>query len=658
MIEEALTEFRLHIIGRMLHNSNHFFTFAFTNSTIHFKLMKQHFISAVFLVLSGILTAQEKPALTDLSFWKPTQAKNWQIAGSVSADLRKNETMKASGGTGVLVNLPDDKNRANLLSVAEYGDVEVSFDFMMAKHSNSGFYLQGRYEVQLLDSWGHQQPTYGDCGGVYARRRWNPNEQMFDGHAPRLNACLAPGLWQHLDISFQAPRFDASGNKIANARLLKVMLNGYIVQENIELTGPTGGPISEKEAAKGPFMIQGDHGPVAFRNFSITDKGGEPVKGGPFNYKVIYGDFRYPEDFANKKVEKTGISDKLTWEVAGKENGYAIIFNGKMSSPRAGKHRIVLQAGGKTILRVNGQEIMPDRWTYVADQRTAEVELAAGQWEIELTNYKMDGWMTPYLGLWVEGPGSRASEFHSMGSALSLVASDPIELDANTPVIFRSFMDITMPNSVRGEMNFMNYDDPHRKRVVHAVQVGDPAKLHYTYDLDNGSVAQIWKGGFLNTSPMWDDRGDGSSRPRGPVLALDDIQTIVPKTGLFDMKSSEQDPVSGYKPTGYNIDAEGYPVFRYILTSSGTEVQDQISVVNGESLVRTLTFGSADAAKSYFVRLATGRSIEKVDDGVWVIDDKRYYVQTKADARVETAQGISVLYVVPASEKVEWQVHW
>ncbi|MFM8373238.1 MAG: DUF1080 domain-containing protein [Bacteroidota bacterium] len=620
--------------------------------------MKQHIILAAFLAFSGILAAQERPALTDLSFWKPTQAKNWQIAGTVSADLRKNETMKAGSGTGVLVNLPDDKNRANLLSVAEYGDVEVSFDFMMAKHSNSGFYLQGRYEVQLLDSWGHQQPTYGDCGGVYARRRWNPEEQMFDGHPPRLNACLAPGLWQHFDISFQAPRFDASGKKIANARLLRVVLNGYVVQENIELTGPTGGPISEQEAAKGPFMIQGDHGPVAFRNFVITDKGGEQVKGGPFSYKVIYGDFRYPEDFAGKKVEKTGVTEKLTWEVAGKENGYAIIFNGKMNSPKAGKHRIVLQAGGKTILRVNGRELMPDRWTYVADQRTAEVELPAGQWDIELTNYKMDGWMTPYLGLWVEGPGARASDFHSMGSALALEASDPIELDANTPVFFRSFMDITMPNSVRGDKNFMGYDDPHKKRVVHAVHVGDPARLHYTYDLDNGSVAQIWKGGFLNTAPMWDDRGDGSSRPRGPVLALDDIQTVVTKTGLFDLKTSEHDPVSGYKPTGYNVDAEGYPVFRYVLTGTGVEVQDQMRVINGESLKRTLTFSSASAAEGYFVRLATGRQIEKVDDGVWVVDDKRYYIQTKANAGVETSQGTSVLYVVPAGDKVEWQVHW
>jgi hypothetical protein len=98
--------------------------------------------------------AQETVSLNDLSFWKPTGKANWQIAGDVTADLTKNETMTTQAGKGILVNLPDANNRANLLSAAEYGDVDVEFDFMMASHSNSGFYLQGRYEIQLLDSWG------------------------------------------------------------------------------------------------------------------------------------------------------------------------------------------------------------------------------------------------------------------------------------------------------------------------------------------------------------------------------------------------------------------------------------------------------------------------------------------------------------------------
>lgn len=612
------------------------------------------FFPSIALLLFGFSAfAQDTIPLNDLSFWKPNDAKNWQIASDATADLDKEDVMKSEKGVGVLVNIPDGKNRANLLSAAEYGDVEVSFDFMMAKHSNSGFYLQGRYEVQLLDSWGHQNPAFGDCAGVYARRRWNPNEQLFDGHAPRLNACLAPGLWQHLEISFQAPKFDASGKKTANARLLKVVLNGAVVQENIELTGPTGGPISEQEALKGPFMIQGDHGPVAFRNFKVVDKSGELVKGGPFSYKVIYGSFRYPVDFAGKKIDKTGSTDKLTWEVAGKDNDYAAIYQGNINCPKPGKYRFVLQVAGKSILKVNGKEVLEDRWTYATDQRSVAVDLPAGNVPVEITTYKMDGWMPPFLGLWVEGPGASPAALHSMGSILALEASDPINLDAATPKVFRSFMDITMPNAVRGEHNFLSFSNIHQKRVVHAVQVGDPMHLHYTYDLDNGCIPQLWKGDFLNTSPMWDNRGDGSSRPRGAVLALDDVQTIVPKAKVFDLTASQNDPVEGLRPLGYDLDDAGYPTFRY--TINGVEIQDQIRAVEGKKLDRTIMAANAD--KDWVVRLAVGKKIEKLDDNLWSVDGKRFFIQTTAKAAVESNGGLSVLYL-PMNAKVEWSVIW
>jgi hypothetical protein len=90
---------------------------------------------------------------------------------------------------------------------------------MMAKGSNSGIYLQGRYEVQLLDSWNVVNVKAGDNGGIY--ERWNDDkpegQKGYEGHAPRQNASRAPGLWQHIKISFQAPRFNATGQKTENA---------------------------------------------------------------------------------------------------------------------------------------------------------------------------------------------------------------------------------------------------------------------------------------------------------------------------------------------------------------------------------------------------------------------------------------------------------
>jgi hypothetical protein len=139
----------------------------------------------------------------------------------------------------------------------------------VAKGSNSGVYLQGRYEIQILDSFGKAQPTYSDCGAIYPR--WI-NDKNTEGHAPRVNASKAPGEWQSFDITFKAPRFDAKGKRIARARFVKVLQNGVLIQENVELNGVTRGAIGGNdgpEVAMGPLRLQGDHGPVAFRNIRI-----------------------------------------------------------------------------------------------------------------------------------------------------------------------------------------------------------------------------------------------------------------------------------------------------------------------------------------------------------------------------------------------------
>src|SRR5262249_20932445 len=90
-----------------------------------------------------------------------------------------------------------------------------------------------------------------------------------DGIAPKKNACKAPGEWQTLDMIFLAPRFDESGKKTANAKFVKVVLNGETVHENVEVEYPTGHAWHDKEMAKGPLLLQADHGPVAFRNLRV-----------------------------------------------------------------------------------------------------------------------------------------------------------------------------------------------------------------------------------------------------------------------------------------------------------------------------------------------------------------------------------------------------
>ncbi len=192
----------------------------------------------------------------------------WQAAGSVALDPAQPRWLKAGPGTGIMV---DARGRAHdLVSKQKFGDVLVHVEFLIPRHSNSGVKLEGLYEIQILDSWGKKQLTGADCGGLYPRAEMEPTYHHIDnGVPPRTNACRPPGEWQTLDIAFQAPRFDARGKKIANARFVKVVLNGQVIHENLEARTPTGHAWHDREIPAGPLLLQADHGPVAFRNVRV-----------------------------------------------------------------------------------------------------------------------------------------------------------------------------------------------------------------------------------------------------------------------------------------------------------------------------------------------------------------------------------------------------
>lgn len=122
---------------------------------------------------------------------------------------------------------------------------------------NSGVHVQGRYEVQVLDSFGLEGKN-NECGGIY---------QIAE---PAVNMCLPPLAWQTYDIDFTAAKYDAAGKKTENARVT-IKHNGVVIHDNVDLKD--GNPGADKEGpAKNPLYLQ-DHGnPVAFRNIWVVEK--------------------------------------------------------------------------------------------------------------------------------------------------------------------------------------------------------------------------------------------------------------------------------------------------------------------------------------------------------------------------------------------------
>jgi hypothetical protein len=194
----------------------------------------------------------------------------WTEVASVSLDEKNPKLFQAKEGKGVFYNGAKGRT-TNIYTKDKYGDLEVHFEFMIPKGSNSGVKFHGHYEIQIIDSFGTTKKLTGnDCGGVYPRAESQPTyKYLDDGIPPKVNACKPPGEWQTFDIVFLAPRFGKDGQKIANARLPKVLFNGVLIHDNVELLTPTGDNWKKAEKAEGPLMIQADHGPVAFRNFKI-----------------------------------------------------------------------------------------------------------------------------------------------------------------------------------------------------------------------------------------------------------------------------------------------------------------------------------------------------------------------------------------------------
>lgn len=604
----------------------------FSNSIL--RLVKS---ICLFCILTGYnLCAQTTFPLTDLSGFKAASS-SWHIAGDVRADLNATNVLKYSTGTGVLVNVPDDANKgADLYTNLEHSDADLEFDYMMAKGSNSGIYLQGRYEIQLFDSWGKVKVGAADNGGIYERwdeKRGKGNEG-YEGYGPRQNVTKAPGLWQHLKISFQAPRFDNNGKKIENAKMLRVELNGVLIHENVELFGETRGGL--QEAPLGSLRIQGDHGAVAFRNIKINNYNKPRPELLDLKYSVYKGFYEKEPDYKKPPMIQGSSSALSTTNINVLPDSFMLRYTGTIRVKEPGEYSFNLfAAAGRGYLKINNEQLNSSGGRRGS---TVKVTLPAGDLPFELFYFKYLDWAKPTIGLAVAGPGIRefvVSDANNVSGDLT----DPILVNAPVNTMLRSFMDI-----------------PGGTRITHAISIGSPEGVHYTYDLDNGAIVQSWRGGFLDATPMWHERGDGSSRPRGSLQLFGKPVLAVARLSSPAASWTTDTVATGFRPKGYRLDDKDRPVFRYLIY--GATVNDAIRVLdNNGGLSREISI--ENPAGDLYVRLAECKTVEDAGNGLYILDDKSYYLKMEdaggAQVMIRDSNGKKEL-LIPVKTKLKYSI--
>ncbi|PZX54763.1 uncharacterized protein DUF1080 [Algoriphagus chordae] len=605
--------------------------------------------------------AQESPIpydvlpLQSLNEFQPTST-NWQLVGDIFYDLNGGKS-KITNGTGVLLNsLQKGENQA-IMSTFEHGDIELELDFMMPKGSNSGIYLQGRYEVQLFDSWAEQDPKYSDAGAIY--QRWDENRgdgrEGYEGHPPLVNVSRAPGLWQSLRIVFRAPRFDSQGKKVSNAKFLSVYQNDVLVQKNIEVTGPTQAAFFEDEKALGPLVIQGDHGGVAIRDIKYKTYGAETVT--LTDMKLSYYDsIKTINDFAKAPPKGEMDIDVLAHLAPATRNEFSGTIEGTLTVPSDGEYFFNLNLAWVPddtppgVINGAGKFFIDEKEVVYVDGVTGKAngstQLTAGVHKIKLNYFKTFGhWYAPSndITLTVEGNGVAQTALN-----VPMRADDPVGQIA-----------VKVTDKTVMQRGFVMQ---HGEKRTHTVAVGEPGGANYAIDLSRGELLNVWRGDFVETTPMWYGRGETQLMlPLGNVIEFGGKPTIA---ALPNKDSVWPDEITGFEYTEYEVLKNGNPVILYKMP--GVNIRESFETRDsGKKLGHSLEVTAEDQNAQLYCLVAQASKIEKLPNGLYAIDDKSYYIEfeKKTSPMVRTTSDGSQELILPVklngnAGKVSYSIVW
>ncbi len=620
------------------------------------------------VVLFGFyLSAQEQVKFDNLNDFKE-QAGNWQVVGDVTVNRaidvhhetteepkskkkrrrkKRNfvEPLKAIEsipGTGILLNINDKEKNDALVTNWEHGDLLLELEVLLPKGSNSGIYFQGRYELQLKDSWGVKNPLGSDMGGFH--NNWEKDEdRIFRGIPPLSNASKASGLWQKYKVHFQAPRFNEAGEKISNAKFVSVDLNGVRIHTNVEVPTFTGGPIEKNEVAEGPLLIQGNHGPVAIRNFKYQLLKESSVALKSLSYITYKGAFKGLDELNDRAKVATGKANKIDVLTVGEEDEYGIMYMGTLKVEEEDSYTINVGYTGGVKLIIDNKKIIENNSSSGQGLLTEDVKLSKGIHRFILINIKSAAWRAPRLGLSIKSKSTNLKEFHTYDSY-------PPSVSTVSPIFVQPD---SKPRMLRAFVSF----NRNGKRLSHTIGVGTPEGINYIYDLGAGNLVGVWRGKFVDATPMWHSRGDGSFKPMGavqwtflnqPIAQLSDSNAAFPETGV----------APDFVSKGYTIDKTTWlPVFKY--RYKDVDIENRITPdTNNNYVVHDIQF-SKSGLTNWYCKLASGE-VKKMSDGAYVINEQQYYVKVLSGQIpiIREVNGETELIIPVDGSNIKYEIIW
>jgi hypothetical protein len=543
--------------------------------------------------------------LKDLSAFE-SSGSNWAVQGNIAIHPSGTAKIKTQPGEGILIGTPGKP----IVTKLKAGDLRFYAEFNLSPGAEGYLILPGGQKVRISDS----SKLKGE--GVLT--------SGYVGQFPTQNAAKAPGLWQTIELAYDA----AVPNLAGSARLNSLSLNGVTVLETIYLP-------NSKSATEGQSLsLEVTKGTIAFRNVGYQLLASrKPLSLNNLTYKV-YSDKWDSKEYS--KLSHEGTSGTLTQEVTNGMREFHLVYEGEMEVTEAGDYIFTsIYSGPMLQIDIDGKSVLSTGESTSQETHQGSVNLTQGKHPFKI-HYSRFPWRQPALGLRVEKAGIRPYDLHTLSS-----------LPEPEPKPYISVKPDMKPEMVR---SFIQIDGEKIKRT-HCISVGSPDGWNYTVDLNRGALIQAWRGEFADVTEMWYERGEPQLLfPAGLKVHVSGRSSLA---ALESNKAAWPDSAN-INYLGYNINPQGYPVFRYALGTA--TVTDQL-ISGGNSLSRTFQV-QGNAASPLFAMLASGKQIVEIEKGLYQIDD-RFYIQIdkKAKPVIRPAGEVQEL-ILPVSGTTSYSMFW
>ena len=542
--------------------------------------------------------------LKDLSSFE-NSGSNWAVKGSVSIHPTKNEAAKTQNGEGVLIGTAG----AAISTKVKAQDLRMYAEFMLSPGAEGNIVLPGGQRLRLADTKSKESSAM---------------TSGFIGQFPTQNAAKAPGLWQSIELAY-----DASVSTVKNsARLNSLKLNDVIILESVYL------PLSKSVTDAQPLGLEVTKGTIAFRNIGyqlLNDR--KPLTLSNLNYK-LYSDKWDAKEYS--KLDKEAKTTSLTQEVTNGMREFHLVYEGEMNAEEDGDYVFTtIYSGPIFTLDIDGKTVVTSGESTSQESHSGSVNLTKGTHRFKI-HYSRFPWRQPALGLRVQKPGIRQYDLHVLSS---LPEPEPKPYIGVTPEL--------RPEMVR---SFILLPGEKYKRT-HCLSVGSPTGWSYTMDLNRGALLQAWRGQFANVTEMWYERGEPQLlEPAGLKVPVSGKSSIA----VLENEKSVWPDSANVNYQGYSLDPQGFPSIRYAVASA--TVSDHITS-STDAINRTIEV-KGNPSGSLYSLLASGKNIQLVEKGLYQVDD-RYYIQIDKKAKVVLrTSGDNQELLLPVSGSASYSMFW